>query len=336
MAEVILETLSRGHRQHYKITHFPTTIGRAFDNDIILSDLSVSPHHLEINQDENGYTLRNISEENGTLLNKQKMDNLTTAIELPTLIQLGDLQARILSHKTPVEPTRIKVQPKGLFRLLNHPVWVSSLFLFTLVAIIFDRYQSIPVEKNFLFYANQILPTLFIILGITLVISGVSRLSTHRWEILSALGITSLFFLIPLAFDYLGHFLDYFFTSDIPGNILKHIAHFLVLPALLMFYMMRVHLTAWLPALGVALLVSSPISAYHINDAMDQLSAYSEFSAYPPYNQTLSSLDIRAAKTISLDEYFEKVDSILTKKAHDMLEGQEQAEQKSQSSSFKN
>ena len=320
MAEVIFETTSRGQRQHHQITKFPATIGRAFDNDIILSDLSVSPHHLEINQDENGYSLRNISEENGTWLNKQKMDHLAAAITLPTSIHLGELKARILSHKTPVEPTRIKQQAKGVFRILSNPLWVAVLFILTLGLILLDRYQSIPIEKNLLFYVNQLLPTLFILLGIALVIGGVSRLSTHRWEIFSALGIASLFFLIPLVFDHIGHFFNYFFTSDTSGNVLNNIAHFLLLPALLMFYMIRVHLTPWLPALGAALLVSSPISAYHINDAMDQLSAYSGFSPLPPYNQTLSSLDIRTAETISLDEYFEKANTLLTTEATIMLE----------------
>lgn len=320
MAEVILETTVRGHRQHNKVTHFPSKIGRAFDNDIILSDPSISPHHLEIDQTDSGYTLRNISEENGTILNKQKMGMLATEIDLPVAVTLGDLKARILSHDTPVEPTRIRHHAKGFFSFLNNPLWVAIIFLATIALIAFDRYQSIPIAKNFLFYLNLILPTLLILLGITLVIGGVSRLSTHRWEILSALGIASLFFLIPLVFDFIGHFFNYLFTSDLPMDVLKNIAHFLVLPALLMFYMMRVHATPWLPALGVAVLVSSPISAYHLNGALDRLTMHTGFSPLPPYNQTLSSLDIRTADTISLQDYFEKAQSKLGRETTRFLE----------------
>ena len=320
MAEVIFETISRGHRQHHKVDKFPSTIGRAFDNDIILSDPSISPHHLEIDQDENGYVLKNISEENGTLLNQEKMGMLSTPIELPSAVLLGDLKARFLSHKTPVEPTRIKQQATGFFRFLSSPLWVACLFLLTIGMIFFDRYQSIPIEKGFLFYLNQSLPTLFVILGITLVISGVSRLSTHRWEILSALGIASLAFLIPLLLDYAGHFINYLITSDTPGNILKNISNFLILPALLMLYMTRVHLTPWIPALGIALLISSPFIAFHLNGAMDQLTSHTGFSALPPYNQTLSSLDIRTADTISLDDYFQSSNELLSKQTAEMLQ----------------
>ncbi len=320
MAKVIFETIIRGQSHYHKINKFPVTIGRAFDNDIILSEPSVSPHHLEIDQDENGYVLRNLSDENGTLLNQKKMDMVAVAIDLPIALNLGDLKARILSNKTLVEPTRIKSKSQGLFRLLTHPIWVTCLFLVTLGFIFFDRYQSFPLEKDLLFYLNQLLPTFFIMLGITLVISGISRLSTHRWEILSALGIASLFFFIPLVLDYLGHFFDYFFTSDLPSNIFRNIAHFLVLPALLMFYMVRVHLTPLLPALGAAVLVSSPISAYHLNDQIDQLSAYSGFSPLPPYNQTLSAFDIRIAKNISLEDYFKEADLVLEKQTKEMLQ----------------
>ncbi len=326
MAQVIFETIVRGRCNYYKINHFPTTIGRAFDNDIILSDPSVSPHHLEIDQDENGYFLRNISEENGTLLDQQKMDMLVTSIELPVSLNLGDLKARILSHKTSVAPTRIKSQSKGLFRFLSHPIWVACLFLLTLGLIFFDHYQSVWIEKDLLFYFNQLLPRLFIMLGITLVIASISRLTTHRWEILPALGIASLFFLIPLMLDYLGHFLNYLFTSDVPGDIFRNIAHFLVLPALLMFYMIRVHLTPLLPALGAAILVSSPISAYYLNDQIDQLSTYSGFSPLPSYNQTLSAFDIRIAKSISLADYFKDADRILSKRTNEMLQQQREKE----------
>ena len=319
MAQVIFETIIRGQSHYHKINQLPVTIGRAFDNDIILSDLSVSGHHLRIDQDENGYTLRNLSRENGTHLNKQKMDSLAVAIDFPAAVNLGDLKARIVSHQTAIEPTRIKPQSKGLYRFLSNPTWVASLFFITLVFIFIDRYQSIPVERDLLFYFNQLLPTLFIILGITLVIGSISRLSTHRWEIFSALGIASLFFFIPLLLDYLGHFLNYLFTSDLPDSIFANIAHFIILPALLMFYMIRVHLTPWLPALGAAVLVSSPISAYHLNEQIDKLSTHSGFSALPSYNQSLSSLDIRIEKSISLEEYFNDANEVLTNETRMML-----------------
>ena len=319
MAQVIFETIVRGQSHYYKISHFPVQIGRAFDNDIILSDPSISPHHLVIDQENDKTMLHNISDENGTRLNNQSMDQLATPITLPVAVNLGDLKARILSDKTAIEPTRIKPKEKGLIRLLSNPVWVISLFLVTLSVIFIDRYQSIPIQKDLLFYLNQLLPTLFIMLGITLIIGSISRLSTHRWEIFSALGIASLFFFIPLVLDYLGHFFNYLFTSDVPESIFTHIAHFLVLPALLMLYMTRVHLTPWLPALGAAVLVSSPISAYHLNDQIDQLSAYSGFSPLPPYNQTLSSLDLRTADSIPLEQYFNDANKILTEQTSAML-----------------
>jgi hypothetical protein len=322
MAQVIFETIIRGQSHYHKISHFPVRIGRAFDNDIILSDLSVSPHHLVLDQDDVGVTLHNISDENGTRLNHQSMDPLVTAITLPAVLNLGDLKARVLSDETAIEPTRIKPKEKGLIRLLSNPVWVISLFFVTLSFIFIDRYQSIPVEKDLLFYLNQLLPTLFIMLGITLIIGSISRLSTHRWEIFSALGIASLFFFIPLVLDYLGHFFNYLFTSDLPESIFTQIAHFLVLPALLVLYMTRVHLTPWLPALGAAVLVSSPISAYHLNDQIDQLSAYSGFSPLPPYNQTLSSLDIRTSNSISLEDYFNDADRILAEQTRTLLENE--------------
>ena len=69
MAEVsyVLEIITRGLNQYYPLRTFPVRVGRALDNDIILSDPSISAHHLEVDRNDDGQlTVRNLSEENGS------------------------------------------------------------------------------------------------------------------------------------------------------------------------------------------------------------------------------------------------------------------------------
>lgn len=57
MARVrVVEILDgRGHvRARVRIDAFPSSIGRAFDNDVIVDDLYVSPHHLHLVEDDTG------------------------------------------------------------------------------------------------------------------------------------------------------------------------------------------------------------------------------------------------------------------------------------------
>ena len=75
MAKVILETIQRGVHRYHKIDSFPVTVGRAFDNDIILQDVTISPHHLVITDDNDGYQINNLTDENGTKINHKKIYN---------------------------------------------------------------------------------------------------------------------------------------------------------------------------------------------------------------------------------------------------------------------
>ena len=48
MEALMLEISTRGLHRYQQIDGEVTTIGRALDNDIILSDPTVAPHHLKV------------------------------------------------------------------------------------------------------------------------------------------------------------------------------------------------------------------------------------------------------------------------------------------------
>lgn len=320
MAELILETTNRGVHHYHKIDSLPVTLGRAFDNDIILSDITISPHHMVINSGsaDNSYEVQNLSNENGSYLNNKKMDSQAKTVSLPADIKLGDMKARLLAADMPVEETRVR-DCSGFFCIFSSPVWSTFLLIATISVFFLERYLITPVAKEPLYYLSNVLPSILTILGITIIISGISRLSTHRWELIPAISIASLIFLVPQLFEYAGHFLNYLFTSNTPNNILKNASSFLLIPALLALYMVKTNHTKWLPAIGVAALVSSPVIAYQVSDLVDKLSLTSGFSETPGYNQTLSPLDTRLNTTISLDKFIKEADQATSEQVNKML-----------------
>jgi hypothetical protein len=66
--------------------------------------------------------------------------------------------------------------------------------------------------------------------------------------------------------------------------------------------MVRVHYVKISSALGIAFLATMPISAFFLSDLVDQMSNNQGFSPMPSYNKSLSSLDIRAKSTMSIDD----------------------------------
>lgn len=67
----ILEVLDRDGqvRSTHAVDHWPLTVGRAFDNDVVLADPYVAPHHLSVDDGEAGLTLAV-----GTTLNGLEVD----------------------------------------------------------------------------------------------------------------------------------------------------------------------------------------------------------------------------------------------------------------------
>jgi len=318
MAELIFETIQRGVHHYHKIESFPVTVGRAFDNDVILQDVTISPHHLVIEKEDDKLYLRNLSTENGTKMGRKKMGEERVEVDTPCTFQLSSIKARLLATDMQVENTHIK-DCTGFFCIFSNPLWSIVLLAITIGLFIFERYANTPVTKEVFYYLNTILPSVWIILGITVVISGISRLATHRWEIVPAISIASLIFLLPQIFEYIGQYSAYLFTNDTLGVYLKYASKFLVIPALIAVFIVKTINSKWIPAAGIAVLVYSPFLAYQVLILIDELSLKSGFSEVPSYSQTLLPSDKRLNTTISLEQYMKEAERSTAADVEQML-----------------
>lgn len=324
MDRIIVATHIRGADQYNKIDQFPATIGRALDNDIILSDLSVSPHHLKIDKTENGdIEVTNISNENGTTLNKEDMlEGQGNLIKCPSTLWLGHSKIQLLSPDMPVVPTKLWAC-SGIFCLLTKKLWTFSITFILLGLFVLDHYLGTPIEKPISYFINESFTSVLYLIGFFLIIAGISRLATHRWDLIPALSIATLFFLVPKLFSYSSELVNYFFSTTTFSNISLYLLDFFLLPVLLVIFMTRIAHSPLGPSIGVSLLVSSPFIALKAKELADDFTR-PDFSQLPHYNKTLSSFDIRNDKTISTIEFLEQADKYLAEKMEIELEKADQ------------
>ncbi len=67
MEPLILEIITRDLHRYHALDKPEIRVGRALDNDVILSDATVAPHHLIIIQDASGAVeIRNLADTNPT------------------------------------------------------------------------------------------------------------------------------------------------------------------------------------------------------------------------------------------------------------------------------
>lgn len=307
MAKMILEIQTRGLNQYHRLEQFPVTIGRALDNDVILSDNSVSPYHLRLEQDAEGQVFaHNLSSENGTRLNKHQLGVQPVQVPIPSQLLLGNRKLRLASMEMPVETTHVS-RCAGLFVPFCKPLWAALLLLLTVLSLLLNDYLNVAVAKEPLYYISGILPTLVWMLFATLVISGITRLFTHRWEFAPALSVVSLFNLVPMVLEEISGWLSYFLTSDAPFTwLMTGFSGFVLIPALLYAYLHWVLSQKRLPALGLALVLSALPLGLRAISVLDQVTMANEFSSEPYYHQELSSLNIHANPPLSLDTYLQR------------------------------
>lgn len=312
MAKMMLEIQRRGLNQYQHLEHFPVTIGRALDNDVILSDRTVSPHHLRLEQDDKGCVfIHNLAVENGTRLNDHPLGQQPVQAPIPSQLVLGDRRLRLVTVDTPVENTYVS-HCRSLFTPLCKPFWAVALLLLAVGGMFANNYLDIALQKDALFYFSGLLPSLLWILFWTLTISGITRLITHRWEFTPALSVVSLFSLVPLVLQVAGEGLDYFLTSDKPTAwLMGGVGDFLLLPVLVYAYLHWVLNQRHLPAVGFALVLSALPLGLRAISLLDQVTVESEFSSEPYYNQTLSSLNLHANPALPLADYLKKATEAL-------------------------
>jgi len=58
----------------YRLEHASTAIGRHPDSEVFLDDITVSRRHVVVENDGNGYNLRDVGSLNGTYVNRNRVD----------------------------------------------------------------------------------------------------------------------------------------------------------------------------------------------------------------------------------------------------------------------
>ena len=148
----LLEVLDRDAqpRQSFTVTAWPLRIGRALDNDVVLSDPHVAAHHLTIATAEadTGLTLTLADTRNGALLGHQRLrggDSAALAAEgQPIDITLGrtHLRLRLPGHAVAAELPLAPADP-----LLRHALPIALAALLLIAGTVFTTWLDTDPEN---------------------------------------------------------------------------------------------------------------------------------------------------------------------------------------------
>ncbi len=199
MERLIVELFHRtGFRipQRYRFREYPVRVGRAYYNDLIITDPHVCPEHLVICEQDEGWLLRDKDSKNGILHNHKLTRSEWIHIKSGDEIIIGKTRLRLLSPMHPVEESEILIDPGPINRLLSHPFIAIFMWFMLGIFIAVKSHAHSWTQQSFTYYVSEALPIMFLALCWTGIWALVGRVIRHRTRAARQLSMISLYLII--------------------------------------------------------------------------------------------------------------------------------------------
>jgi len=308
MAGLILEVTYRHEKRFIPLDRPVIRLGRGLDNDVILSDPTVSPHHLVIKADPSGqFWLHPVSDENGLSHNGRIIDQAVALGSEPFVAEAGRTRLRVLPTDHQVAATRRLSCRSGSLCIFGS--WTSATLLFGIFAAVslLDNYWSTPQVLTWESFGRDQVVILAVILLISTGLALVTRLVAHRWEPASALSFVSLMVLLATLIDQLASFFDYSLTTALAGFAADLTWAFIIAPVAIFWYLAHINHGSTLSSLVVAVALLTPSAYFNSREAITYFGLFDSFSTEAHYPDELHPLDIHRSPSMSIERYIEEM-----------------------------
>lgn len=306
MATLILAFPGRNGHEYHKINRPVVRVGRALDNDIILSDPTVSPYHFVIRRNEaDEHELHSLADENGIRINQRRISEPVKINHLPLDFDAGRTRIRLMESSQPVAPTRLISCRDGGACLFGH--WGWSLFLFTALMLLsaVDNYLSTPLLISWKSYGQDQAIFVLFTLGLWVGLLIVNRFTSQRWDYPSSLSFVSLMLTIALLLELLVPFLDYFFTSPLPGFTVNLAWSVVLVPLLIGWFLVRLQHGNFASSVLFIIVLLSPGAYFQVRQLATHYGFFDMFSKKAFYSHSLYPWGKQIKGTLSIDDFAE-------------------------------
>jgi len=307
MDSLILEISARGLDRYEAVKFGTTTIGRALDNDIILSDPTVAPHHLQIVQhSDQSIELTNLADINPTQVDRQTIDTSVIGT-LPATIEIGRVQLRLLARDQAVAATRPLATSRSIRHPFGHAYWALILVLICLLVsgtdFFLNSYNSFKWSDLLKYLLRE---TILTIGGFVLALSILERLLVNRWEIRQMLTSVCLIYLLFTIAMLLANSLDYLLSASWPSTLLYFGWYLLIVPGAITLYLVHISHLPRNRSLMLALLIASPLALPSILQSTQMQLLLDNFSVTARYHNNLSYLNWHLRKRVDIESFIEQ------------------------------
>lgn len=287
------------------------TIGRSFNNDLVLTDLHVAPQQLKLSREGETWTLSVLDETNPVLLNGKRVTDESPVVKSGDRLSIGRTRLSIFSEDHPVEQTRKLVLSNWLSGESINPILpVAMLLLACLIDFTLSYFEASTSLKWEEVASDELFAAVVIVLwaGIWAITGRIVRHQHHfGLQILATVAIFVFAGLLAMLAEYIA----YPFHSPSVDELTGWLVFFAILSLLLRFNLMiatSIHQPGLVASVMAGLLVSVIYGFYIFGNT-------GEFQYKPVYSAELKPPIIGLYRGISTADYFSQ-----TAKAIESLE----------------
>ena len=306
--EVFIEEITRNHKllHRHRLSQNTISIGRDYNNDIILTDPHICPQHLSLSFSEGTWHIHDNDSINGTVLEnshaKKKNAHQQTITDGDVII-VGKSQLRILLKNHAVAKTIAFSPFEYLIDFIRNPMAVfTAIAIFMLIAAN-STYLNQPTETNIsqLFVGAFSKGLLFALwpIGVALV----SHITKHEPRLLAQFGISFTFFILMFFMDFIEEVIAFNSASN---SILSIFMTLLTIGITFSLFWLNsyigFHVSAkrrFVVALSITFLLVGGIYLL-------QYSKKPEFNPHPLYNSTIMAPIYLIAPSNNVDNFIQE------------------------------
>jgi hypothetical protein len=279
------------------------SIGRGYDNDLVLTDLHVAPRQLEFCREGMQWQMNVLDHTNPVLLNNEQVNGESTPIQSGDAVTIGRTRLSIYSAEHPVERTRKLVLSNWLAHDAKS-IYIPIVFL--LVVCLFDLVLgyfegSTDLQWEDVAYGELFASVLIVLWAGLWALAG--RLFRHQQHFGLQLGATATAFLLASLLGVLSGYLAYSFHSTVVDEVIGWISLFVVLTVL--FRLNLIIATNIRDTLVVSVVLGAMVTFVIYGFVL--LAEPDEFQNEPEFSATLKPPFAHVIRGSSADEYFLQV-----------------------------
>jgi FHA domain-containing protein len=300
--EIIIEEINRGKKllHRHKFLTAKISIGRGYDNDIILADPHVCPNHFTIEFNGEYWFIKDNCSINGCFLENSKQNADQHKIQSGDIIHFGKSQIRVILPHHPIKATLAFSPFESAIDLMRSPIvlFLNLLFFAAVAGMMF--YLNQPNEVNVTQFIVRAVGVTLMFATWPLLIALISHFNKHETRIITQLAISFALFNLMWLSDVFEGIVEF----NLSGN--WSIAWLItLLPMALSFCLiwLNCYIGFQMSERRRIVIALSITTLLFGGSYILQLSKQPEFSSRPNYNATIMTPSFKLAPSTSVDSF---------------------------------